>query len=186
MKLLRISVLAAAALLMCETGGKVMAQGGIAPLNQPAYSPYLNLLRGGAPLYQNYYGLVRPEQDFRSALSQLQQPGGLGYPDQAYAPGPANFYVTGHPAVFLNTEGYFPGNGSVANSGIGGIRPNSINTSTGFNFGGLGNSGNYTNLGNPNVSNFSPSLSNYGPNSNLNLNYNIPRPNSYNLPGITY
>lgn len=178
MKILRISALAVAALLMCETGGKLLAQGGIQPLNQPAYSPYLNLFRGGSPFYQNYYGLVRPEQDFRNALNQLQQPGGLGYPDQAYAPGPANLYVTGHPAFFLNTEGYFPANSGTSNNGIGGIHPN-FGASSQYNF------GNYGNLGNPNILG-GTGPGNYGLNSSLNYNYSAPRPNSYGIPGINY
>ena len=40
--------------------------------SRPAFSPYLNLLRGGNSTLFNYYGLVRPEQQFRQADSQLQ------------------------------------------------------------------------------------------------------------------
>ncbi len=43
------------------------------PYSRPAYSPYLNLLRGGASPATNYFGLVRPQLDFRSGLLQLQQ-----------------------------------------------------------------------------------------------------------------
>jgi len=38
----------------------------------PAYSPYLNLLRQGNPAI-NYYGLVRPQIDFRNQIQGLQQ-----------------------------------------------------------------------------------------------------------------
>ena len=38
----------------------------------PAFSPYLNLLRGGNPTYLNYYGLVRPQLDFQQSLQGLQ------------------------------------------------------------------------------------------------------------------
>lgn len=41
--------------------------------NRPAFSPYLNLLRGGNTTLFNYYGLVRPEQDFRRADTQFRQ-----------------------------------------------------------------------------------------------------------------
>lgn len=41
--------------------------------SRPAFSPYLNLLRGGNSTLSNYYGLVRPEQDFRQADSILQR-----------------------------------------------------------------------------------------------------------------
>jgi hypothetical protein len=40
--------------------------------SRPAFSPYLNLLRGGNSTLSNYYGLVRPEQQFRRIDSQLQ------------------------------------------------------------------------------------------------------------------
>jgi hypothetical protein len=40
--------------------------------SRPSFSPYLNLLRGGNSTLANYYGLVRPELDFRRANSQLQ------------------------------------------------------------------------------------------------------------------
>jgi TolA-binding protein len=38
----------------------------------PVTSPYLNLLRGDNPAYLNYYGLVRPEQQFRNQMQQQQ------------------------------------------------------------------------------------------------------------------
>ena len=47
--------------------------GGIAPVTQPAVSPYINLLRRDNPAYLNYYGLVRPEVEFRNSINLLQQ-----------------------------------------------------------------------------------------------------------------
>src|ERR1700678_234592 len=48
--------------------------GGFAPLNQsPAFSPYLNLNRGGTSAAINYYGLVRPQIDFQNSINNLQQ-----------------------------------------------------------------------------------------------------------------
>ncbi|NQV25878.1 MAG: hypothetical protein HQ518_16080, partial [Rhodopirellula sp.] len=46
--------------------------GGIGAVGQPAFSPYLNLLRGGNSAAFNYYGLVRPELQFRAANEQFQ------------------------------------------------------------------------------------------------------------------
>jgi hypothetical protein len=46
--------------------------GGIGAVGQPTFSPYLNLLRRGNSTLQNYYGLVRPEQQFRAANEQFQ------------------------------------------------------------------------------------------------------------------
>ena len=50
------------------------------PYAQPVFSPYLNLLRRGTNPAVNYYGLVRPEIDFRNSLQYtaiVQAKGGL-------------------------------------------------------------------------------------------------------------
>ncbi len=49
-----------------------IAQAPAASGGRPTFSPYLNLLRGGNPVL-NYYGIVRPEQEFRSANQQFYQ-----------------------------------------------------------------------------------------------------------------
>ena len=46
--------------------------GRIGAVGQPTFSPYLNLLRRGNSTFQNYYGLVRPEQQFRTTNEQFQ------------------------------------------------------------------------------------------------------------------
>lgn len=46
--------------------------GGIGATGQPTFSPYINLLRRGNSTLSNYYGLVRPEQQFRAANEQFQ------------------------------------------------------------------------------------------------------------------
>ena len=46
--------------------------GTLKPSTRPAFSPYLNLLRDGNSTLQNYYGFVRPQQDFRAANEQFQ------------------------------------------------------------------------------------------------------------------
>ena len=79
----------------------------------PAFSPYLNLVRGGSPAI-NYYGLVRPEVQFRQALlgfsqdlAQNQQALGVLAADGTMLP------LTGHPTQFMNLGGYFMNNGSL-------------------------------------------------------------------------
>lgn len=42
------------------------------PSSGPTVSPYLNLLRAGNSATQNYYGLVRPQQNFRGDITGLQ------------------------------------------------------------------------------------------------------------------
>jgi hypothetical protein len=80
------------------------------------FSPYLNLNRGGSAAL-NYYGLVRPEMQFRQSLLNLagdvssnqQAIGNLGaVSDQ--------FSFTGHPTQFMNLGGYFMNNGSMNSS----------------------------------------------------------------------
>jgi hypothetical protein len=71
----------------------------------PPVSPYLNLLRRGSSGAVNYYGLVRPDLEFRGAVRGLQQQMEADRLDQAAAAaGPP---VTGHAATFLDTRGYF-------------------------------------------------------------------------------
>ena len=51
--------------------------GGIGPTSRPTFSPYLNLLRSGNSTMFNYYGLVRPEVEFRAANQQFQSSLGI-------------------------------------------------------------------------------------------------------------
>jgi hypothetical protein len=115
MRTLMQTLIFAAALLalFVASSGEAFAQpaypgpGGYRPNNPPAYSPYLNLLRAGNSAGVNYYGLVRPELEFRGAYQGLQQQfnqqqnAGQTATDQFGLP------VTGHTATFLNTGGYF-------------------------------------------------------------------------------
>src|SRR5262249_237412 len=48
------------------------APGG-APAVRPPFSPYLNLLRQNSSPAVNYFGLVRPQQQFAGSLQGLQQ-----------------------------------------------------------------------------------------------------------------
>jgi hypothetical protein len=99
----------------CFGAGQLRAQytvgrpPGPLPITSPVYSPYLNLLRPNASLVQNYYGLVRPELEFRSGLYGLQQEVvAVGQASAAVAVDPTTgLPYTGHPTRFLNTSHYF-------------------------------------------------------------------------------
>ena len=74
----------------------------------PGYSPYLNLARPGSP-GMNYYGLVRPQVEFRNDLQQLQRT------TTTLQSGVSQFMsgdlATGHPAAFMYFGGYYSGLG---------------------------------------------------------------------------
>ena len=84
----------------------------------PAFSPYLNLLRSGGSPALNYFGLVRPEMQFRQAIQTLnsdvaqnrQQIGNLD-PTNSALP------FTGHTTQFMNLGGYFMNSGGNSASG---------------------------------------------------------------------
>jgi hypothetical protein len=109
--------------LVAFTSGRLSAQSPVvrAPgVTPPAYSPYINLLRNNNPAYVNYYGLVRPEVDFRSSIYGLQQgvaanSVGISSLDAAAAGLP----LTGHPTSFMNTSHYFLNRGGQGTPGPG-------------------------------------------------------------------
>jgi hypothetical protein len=115
-------VLAAAALtaLAWLAAGRAAAQypigrpvgPGVAP--PPVYSPYLNLLRRNNSTLQNYYGLVRPELEFRGALWGLeQQVATVGQAVTTPVDPTTGLPLTGHPTQFLNTSHYFLNRGGL-------------------------------------------------------------------------
>lgn len=61
----------AAFVLVSVFTSSVIAQVPGTDIRRPAFSPYLNLLRGGNPVL-NYYGIVRPEQEFRAANQEFR------------------------------------------------------------------------------------------------------------------
>jgi hypothetical protein len=75
---------------------------------RPPISPYLNLLRRGGSVSNNYFNLVRPEFEFRNNIQRLQQ-------DQTQlerrvdsgTQGAAGLPATGHSVQFMNTSHYF-------------------------------------------------------------------------------
>jgi hypothetical protein len=93
---------------------QVPPPGGIRPtLNlQPAFSPYLNLLRPGVNPAINYFGLVRPQNAFYSSIRTLQSETGTnaqGIANLQQGPGLVNPYLapTGHVGQFMNYSRYF-------------------------------------------------------------------------------
>jgi hypothetical protein len=120
----RIFWLAGVALAVFAAGGQAQYPYRTQPgFYQPPlpYSPYLNLLRPGNPAI-NYYGLVRPQVDFRNAIGTLgQQVGSLGQDVAASeAGGGYALPVTGHPVGFMNTGRYF-GTIGFGRSSVGGV-----------------------------------------------------------------
>ncbi len=84
------------------------APGGSRP---PPFSPYLNLARPDSPTVLNYYGLVRPELQFRQSINALQQD--VTFNQQAIgslAAGNTGLPVTGHTTQFMNHGIYFMNN----------------------------------------------------------------------------
>src|SRR5262245_23944289 len=87
------------------SGGAAFAQPQ-APRTQPPVSPYLNLLRPGNSAGVNYYGLVRPQMEFRNNIQNLQQQVANNQADISNLT-TAQLPTTGHATSFLNTGGYF-------------------------------------------------------------------------------
>jgi len=98
-------LLTIALLLLTAVEGRAQVLGQPPP-STPTFSPYLNLLRRGNPAV-NYYGLVRPEQQWRNAVGQLQQ--NVQGLDTAVAEGQAaGTLTTGHATQFQNLSHFFP------------------------------------------------------------------------------
>lgn len=118
-------VLGPAVLVAVAAAGPVAAQpplprGAGAELSRPAFSPYLNLLRGDGSAALNYFGMVRPQVDARRALIGLE--GQVQSNRQAITglqAGMTGIPGTGHGTTFLNTGGYFLGGGATG-GGFGG------------------------------------------------------------------
>lgn len=103
---------------------------------RPTFSPYLNLLNRGAGPAVNYFGMVRPQQQFQQQAGLLQQQlntantefQSLQLQNQQLATGLINVFLpqTGNVAVFNNTGNYFNRIGGGAGGttfGGGGSRP---------------------------------------------------------------
>jgi hypothetical protein len=101
------TMLAALSFAWIVTANSVWAQyGTVNPINRPAFSPYLNLNRAGTSAAVNYFGLVRPEIQFRNALFQNQMD--IAGNQQAISNlATAGPITTGHHAGFMTQWRYF-------------------------------------------------------------------------------
>ena len=148
---------------LCGWPTNVMAQFGGSQPSSPTISPYINLLRSDSSPALNYYGLVRPQQEFAQQNQQLGQglqslqmqsssmpmySGGYGY---------SQLGATGHPVIFNSfgtsrfSGGYLGGGGGggFGGGGFGG---------GGFGGGGFGGGG----FGGGNVGQFGGGQSGFG------------------------
>jgi hypothetical protein len=102
--------LAALALLAAAITPQAHAQTLYGNINQPPVSPYLNVLRGGAPAGVNYYNIVQPQLQFYSAINQLQY---QQQQQQAFlSTNASGALITGHPVQFSNPSHFFPQTGA--------------------------------------------------------------------------
>lgn len=111
-------------------------------MGSPSFSPYLNLTRGGNSAAVNYYGIVRPQQNFAGALQGLQSQFSAGGQnnDDAVSQG----VTVGTRVRFLNTNGYFQnmngGTTTASGAGAGLGSPPPVNRPNAGSVGGMGNS----------------------------------------------
>ncbi|MEJ7590073.1 MAG: hypothetical protein WKF77_00840 [Planctomycetaceae bacterium] len=137
-------------LAMAQFGGGSNPQG-----NSATISPYINLLRGGNTGL-NYYGLVRPQQDFAMQnqqlgqgiqslqMQQMQQGSQMQMNGGSY--GYSQLGMTGHPVIFNSfgngqfSGGYF-GTGGGGIGGGGGFNGGGGQLGGQSNFGGIGTTG---------------------------------------------
>jgi hypothetical protein len=84
------------------------------PFGTPPVSPYINLVRPGINPAVNYYGSVRPQLQYNTAINSLEQ--------QVQASRVAitaaesqGVPTTGHPIAFLNYRRYFLNTGATGN-----------------------------------------------------------------------
>lgn len=91
--------------------GRAQPQAPRVPLQAPpTFSPYLNLARRDSSPAINYYGIVRPQVATRNNLQSLQQQIAMEGQQLGGAGGGvvnSDLPITGQPAFFLNTGGYF-------------------------------------------------------------------------------
>jgi hypothetical protein len=104
----RIAWLAAIAFGLSVSSAR--AQGPVRPLTgapNPPYSPYLNLVRPGANPAINYYGLVRPQNEFARSMQALQSQMNSTQQSLADQQATGDDLTTGHAIYFMNYGGYF-------------------------------------------------------------------------------
>jgi len=77
------------------------------PITNPVTSPYLNLLQRNVNPAISYYGIVRPQFEFRRDVLQLQGQLNTVTGDVATDQATLGLPVTGHPIQFLNLSHYY-------------------------------------------------------------------------------
>jgi hypothetical protein len=103
--------------------GTALAQPGT--IRRPVLSPYLNLLQAGQSAGVNYYGLVRPEIDFREGIQKLQQQNQANQLVLTDLQSGTGISPTGHFAAFMTHGNYFqsftggPAGGSLTGAAAG-------------------------------------------------------------------
>src|SRR5262245_52854272 len=102
-----VTVLASLALTGLLPGGPALSQSPPPAYTRPAVSPYINLVRPDASAGVNYYGIVRPELEFRGNIRQLQQRQAELGTELVSQQQPSALPPTGHPVQFGNEGNYF-------------------------------------------------------------------------------
>ncbi|MBL8799704.1 MAG: hypothetical protein JNM56_37830 [Planctomycetia bacterium] len=103
----------------CEAGQSASAQSPVNPITRPTFSPYLNLLRRDNNPAINYYGLVRPEIEFRNSMNQVQQQLNSVQSTQIQNEAALGALATGHRTQFQSYGHYFPAKGGAGAGGPG-------------------------------------------------------------------
>jgi len=113
-------------LILLLTGGtwlamehSALAQQPGGSIVRPTFSPYLNLLRRGNPAV-NYYGLVRPEVEFRNSVNQMQQQLNSVQSTVDQEANNPNAVTTGHRTQFQSYGHYYPAKGGAGGGGSAG------------------------------------------------------------------
>jgi hypothetical protein len=117
------SLIALALAAEAHAQGTLPTPPGVAPyLNRPTVSPYLNLLQRNTNPAINYYGIVRPEFQFRRTINQLASQVQEAQADINTGQAGAVFQ-TGHPVQFMNLSHFYAGgqgqSGTTGRSGMG-------------------------------------------------------------------
>ena len=109
----RIAISLVIVFTVAASTGWAQYQGGgyVPPINRPAISPYLSILRQGGTPAANYYELTRPQLDYNSGINSLQNQTMANRNAISSLEGGAT-YTTGHKSGFMNYGRFFMNNGS--------------------------------------------------------------------------
>jgi hypothetical protein len=92
------------------------------PFQRPTVSPYLNLFNGGTNPAINYYGIIRPQFEFRNNIQQVQQQIAMADQSTADLANTLGMVTTGHPSFFMSHQKYFQNVGTGASGALMGRR----------------------------------------------------------------